>query len=131
VSDLADKQIDLAKQEISAAKDEAIGAIKRIAIGAGIAVAAGLLLVIWAWTAFIWFVNWLFGHIHIGPISLDFIGWIVGLILPLAAAYYAYRTFIRRGISQAMGIWPPLPLTRETLKEDLEWVQHQRIRNAR
>src|SRR3954453_16660320 len=61
VSDLADRQIELAKQEIGEAKDEAISAAKRIAIGAGIAAAAGLLLVIWAWTAFIWFFNWLFG----------------------------------------------------------------------
>src|SRR5437899_11377849 len=55
LSDLADRQIELAKQEIGESKDAAIGAIIRIAIGAGIAVAAALLLVIWAWTAFIWF----------------------------------------------------------------------------
>src|SRR5215813_12698084 len=49
-SDLADRQIDLAKQEVSEAKEDAIGALKRAAIGAGIAAAAGLLLVIWLWT---------------------------------------------------------------------------------
>src|SRR5215216_5426616 len=54
VSDLADRQIELAKQEVGEAKDEAIRSIVAIAIGAGIAVAAALLLVIWAWTAFIW-----------------------------------------------------------------------------
>src|ERR1043166_5849922 len=54
LSDLADRQIDLAKQEIGEAKDDAISAATRVAIGAGIALAAGLLLVIWAWTAFIW-----------------------------------------------------------------------------
>src|SRR5436853_7887212 len=59
VSDLADRQIELAKQEIGDAKDEAISAVKRLAIGGGIAAAAGLLFVIWVWTAFIWFFNWL------------------------------------------------------------------------
>ena len=37
VSDLADRQIELAKQEVGEARDEAIGAVKRLAIGAGIA----------------------------------------------------------------------------------------------
>src|SRR5215470_4223898 len=127
VSDLADRQIDLAKQEVAEAKDEAISAAFRIAIGAGIAAAAALLLVIWAWTAFIWFFNWLFGHITfstpLGTQSLAWIGWLLGVLVPAIAAWVAYKRFIRRGISQAMSIWPPLPRTRETLKEDLEWVR--------
>jgi hypothetical protein len=131
VSDLADQQIELAKLEINEAKDEAISALKRIVIGAGIAIAAALLLVIWAWTAFIWFFNWVFGHISIGPISLDFVGWILGVLVPAVAAFIAYKSFIRRGITQAMGIWPPLARTRATLKEDLEWLRHQRTRSAR
>jgi hypothetical protein len=134
VSDLADRQIDLAKQEVGEAKGEAIGAVKRIAIGAGIAAVVGLLLIIWAWTAFIWFFNWLFGHITFptpfGTHSLGWFGWLLGLIVPAIFGYLAYR-FIRRGISTAMAIWPPLPRTRETLKEDLEWVQHLRTPNAR
>jgi hypothetical protein len=135
VSDLADRQIDLAKQEVGEAKDEAISAIKRVAIGAGIAAAAALLLVIWAWTAFIWFFNWLFGFIKfptpIGEQSLAWVGWLLGVAVPAVAAWFAYKRFIRRGISQAMAIWPPLPRTRETLKEDLEWVRHLRTRSAR
>ena len=127
LSELADRQIELAKQEIAEAKDEAISAIKRIAIGAGIAVAAGLLLVIWAWTAFIWFFNWVGAFITIGPITLAWLGWVVGLVVPALAAFIAWKRFISGGISQAKGVWPPLPRTRETLKEDLEWVQHQRI----
>src|SRR5262245_7262477 len=58
VSDLADRQIELAKQEIGEARNDTLEAAKRIGIGAGIAVAVALLLVIWAWTAFIWFFNW-------------------------------------------------------------------------
>ena len=131
VSDLADRQIELAKQEVNDAKDEAIGAVKRVLIGAGIAAVAGLLLVIWAWTAFIWFFNWLGAFIKIGPVDLGWLGWPLGLIVPAVAAFFAYKAFIRRGISQAMGIWPPLPRTRATLKEDLEWLQHQRTRSAR
>jgi hypothetical protein len=135
VSDLADRQIDLAKQEIAEAKDEAISSIKRIAIGAGIAAAAALLLVIWAWTAFIWFFNWLFGFISFptpfGTQSLAWFGWLLGVAVPAAGAWFAYKRFIRRGISQAMSIWPPLPRTRETLKEDLEWVRNLRTRSAR
>src|SRR5216683_2700901 len=88
VSDLADRQIELAKQEVGEAKDEAIGAIKRLAIGAGIAVAAALLLVIWAWTAFIWFFNWLFGMISfptpLGTQSLAWVGWLLGVLVPAA-----------------------------------------------
>jgi HAMP domain-containing protein len=135
LSDLADRQIELAKQEIAEAKDEAISAIKRIAIGAGIAIAAALLLVIWAWTAFIWFFNWLFGFIHFptpfGEQSLAWFGWLLGVLVPAAAAWFAWSRFIRPGISTAKSIFPPLPRTRETLKEDLEWVKHLRTRSAR
>src|SRR5437016_11009375 len=79
LSELADRQIELARQEISEAKDQAIKSAFRIAIGAGIALVAGLLLLIWAWTAFIWFFNWLFGLISfatpIGTLRLDWVGW--------------------------------------------------------
>ena len=131
LSELADKQIELAKQEVNEAKDQAIGAAKRLAIGAGIAAAAGLLLVIWFWTAVIWFFNWAFGFITVGPVRLDFIGWIIGLIVPLLAAFIAYKSFIRGGIHQAKTVWPPLPRTRATLREDLEWVRDQRTRSTR
>ncbi|HEX8969004.1 MAG TPA: phage holin family protein [Chloroflexota bacterium] len=135
VSDLADRQIDLARQEIGEARQAAISAVMRVAIGAGIAVVAALLLVIWAWTAFIWFFNWLFGMISfptpLGTQSLAWVGWLLGLLVPAIAALVAYRRFIRRGISQAMAIWPPLPRTRETLKEDLEWVRHLRTPRER
>jgi hypothetical protein len=134
-SDLADRQIELAKQEINEAKDDAIGSAKKLAIGGGIAVAAAVLLIIWAWTAFIWFFNWLGSKIEFslfgGTQSLAWIGWLLGIVVPAAAAYFAYRRFISAGISQAKGIFPPLPRTRETLKEDLEWVQTLRTRNAR
>jgi hypothetical protein len=131
VSDLADRQIELAKQEIGEARDAAISAAVRIAIGAGIALAAALLLVIWAWTAFIWFFNWLGALITIGPVTLSWLGWPIGLIVPLLAALLAWRRFILRGINQVRTIWPPLPRTRETLKEDLEWVKDLRTRSAR
>lgn len=135
VSDLADRQVELAREEIGEAKDEAIDAVKRIAIGAGIALTAGLLLLIWAWTAFIWFFNWLFGFISFptpfGTQSLAWMGWLLGLLVPAVGAWIAYRRFIRRGISQAMSIWPPLPRTRETLKENLEWVKNLRTPSAR
>jgi Putative Actinobacterial Holin-X, holin superfamily III len=135
VSDLADRQVELAREEMGEAKDEAIDAVKRIAIGAGIALTAGLLLLIWAWTAFIWFFNWLFGFISFptpfGTQSLAWVGWLLGLLVPAVGAWIAYRRFIRRGISQAMSIWPPLPRTRETLKENLEWVKNLRTPSAR
>ena len=178
LSDLADRQIDLAKQEIAEAKDDALGAVKRIGIGAGIGVAAGLLVVIWLWTAFIWFFNWLGDLYHLSlPVIGDHIiglvvgaiigvvggawigsilkpgagmflggvggliigaliagvaglGWLLGMLVPGVFGALAYR-FVRRGISDAMALWPPLPRTRETLKEDLEWVQHLRTPNAR
>jgi hypothetical protein len=135
LSDLADRQIDLAKQEITEAKDEAISAAMKVAIGAGIALAAALLLVIWAWTAFSWFFNWLFGFIMfptpIGTQSLAWFGWLLGVLVPAILGLVAWRRFIRRGITEAKSIWPPLPRTRETLKEDLEWLQHLRTPSAR
>ena len=133
-SDLADRQIELAKQEIGEAKDDAIASAKRVAIGAGIGLGAALLLVIWAWTAFIWFFNWLFGFISfptpLGQQSLAWFGWLLGVLVPVVLGYLAYR-FIRGGINDAMAAWPPLPRTRETLREDLEWVQRLRTPNAR
>ena len=131
LSELADKQIELAKQEVNEAKDHAIGAAKKLAIGAGIAAAAGLLLVIWLWTAVIWFFNWVFGFITLGPIRLDFVGWIIGLIVPLAVGWFVGKRMIMGGIHQAKTVWPPLPRTRATLKEDLEWVRDQRTRSTR
>ncbi len=135
VSDLADRQIELAKQEIGEARNEAISAVKRIAIGGGIAAAAALFLAIWAWTAFIWLFNWLGALIvfptPFGPQSLAWIGWLLGLLAPAAAAWMAWKRFIKRAIDQARSIWPPLPRTRETLKEDLEWVKRLRTRSER
>jgi hypothetical protein len=135
VSELADRQIELAKQEIGEAKDEAIRAITRLAIGAGIATAAAVLLVIWAWTAFIWLFNWLGAFIvfptPFGPQSLAWIGWLLGVVVPGVAAWVAYKRFIRRAIGQVMAIWPPLPRTRETLKEDLEWLRRLRTPSER
>src|SRR5579859_640229 len=178
LSDLADRQIDLAKQEISEAKDEAFSAAKRVGIGAGIAAAAGLLLIIWAWTAFIWFFNWVGALLHlsvpvvgeqiiglvagaiVGAVGFGWVGmalrpgagtiiggiaglivgaliggiaglgWLLGMLVPGALGATAYR-FIRNGISEAMSIWLPLPRTRETLKEGLEWVKHLRTPSAR
>ena len=135
-SDLADRQIELAKQEIGEARDEAIGSATKLAIGGGIGILAALLVVIWAWTAFIWFFNWLGAFISFptpfGQQSLAWIGWPLGIAVPVVVAYFiGYQRFIRGGIDQARGILPPLPRTRETLKEDLEWVRTLRIRNAR
>jgi len=185
VSDLADRQIELAKQEVSEAKDDAFSAAIKIGIGAGIAAAVGLLLMIWAWTAFIWFFNWVgarvlvedtplgpqpalaeaigvviaavvavwldsklwrpaggWGRLFLVVATLLFIlaggflgraglGWLLGLTAPIALALFAWDFLIWRGITQAKAIWPPLPRTQQTLKEDLEWVQHLRTPSAR
>jgi len=131
VSDLADRQVDLAKQEISEAKDEAIGAATKVGIGAGIAVASALLLVITLWTGFIWFFNWVGSFIVIGPITLAWLGWPIGIALPILAAFIAYKRYITGGINQAQRLSPPLPRTRATLKEDLEWVRRLRTPTTR
>jgi uncharacterized membrane protein YqjE len=131
VSDLADRQIELAKQEIAEAKDETIGVVTTFAIGAGIAMLASLLLIIWLWTAVIWFFNWVGAFITIGPITLAWLGWVVGLVVPLLAAWIAYQRFIRGGMRRALKLWPPLHRTRATLKENLEWVRTQRIPSRR
>jgi hypothetical protein len=135
VSDLADRQIELARQEIAQARDEAIAAATRTAIGAGIVIVAAVLVVIWAWTAFIWFFNWLFGYIvfptPFGPQSLAWFGWLLGVAVPVGASYLAWIRYIRPGIEEARAIFPPLPRTRETLKEDLEWVRRLRTPSGR
>jgi hypothetical protein len=131
LSDLADRQLELAKQEIAEARDEAISAATKIGVGAGIALAAALLLVIWAWTAFIWFFNWIGSLITVGPVTFSWLGWPVGLLVPVAAALIAWRRFINAGIQQVRSIFPPLPRTRETLKEDLEWVKRLRTPSDR
>ena len=132
VSDLADRQIELAKQEVGEAKDQVVGIVVRIGIGIGIALVTALLLLIWAWTAFIWFFNWVGAFITIGPVTLAWLGWVVGLVVPPAVLWFVgYQMFIKRGINSARSIWPPLPRTRATLKEDLAWVQHLRTRNGR
>jgi Putative Actinobacterial Holin-X, holin superfamily III len=182
VSDLADRQIELAKQEVGEAKGEIVGIVGGIGIGVGIGVAAAVLLVIWAWTAFIWFFNWLgaawwvetpigslpvfaslgviggvaggawvgyriaravslglvltalaviFPAIVLGALALAGLGWLMGILVPAVAATFAVTRFILGGIRKAKTLWPPLPRTRATLKEDLAWVQHLRTRNGR
>jgi Putative Actinobacterial Holin-X, holin superfamily III len=131
VSDLADRQVDLAKQEVNEAKDEAIGAATKIGIGAGVALFAGLLAIIWLWTGVIWFFNWVGSFIVIGPVSLAWLGWVVGIALPALAAFLAYKRFIMGGVDQAQRLVPPLPRTRATLREDLEWVRRLRTPRTR
>jgi hypothetical protein len=128
VSDLVDRQIELAKVEFAETREAARGALVRGAIGAGVMLAAALLLLIWAWTGVIWFFNWLGGFISLGPVTLTWLGWLVGVLVPAVAAFIAYRWFIRSGLAQAMQLWPPLERTRATLREDLEWVRQQRTR---
>jgi hypothetical protein len=131
VSDLADTQIQLAKQEINEAKGDAIKATTKIAIGAGLVLVMGLFIIIWAWTAYIWFFNWLGSFIVIGPVTLSFLGWILGAFVPVAFGYWAIRWWIQVGIREAGEIWPPLERTRATLREHLEWLQSQRTRSLR
>jgi len=95
VSDLADRQIELAKQEIGEAKDDSLGAVKRVAIGAGIAIAVALLVVIWAWTAFIWFFNW-FGALIILPVPVasQAVGLVLGAISGVVAGFWIGLTLL-------------------------------------
>lgn len=135
VSEMADRQVELAKQEVREEIGGAIGSVKTLAIGAGIAAAAGLLLLIWAWTAFIWFFNWLGAFIPLpGGNSVAWLGWVLGFIVPAIAGWIAWSRFIHPGIRRVMALVNPsnlLPRTRATLKEDLEWVQSLRTPNAR
>jgi hypothetical protein len=131
LSDLADRQIELARQEIRETKDDALITVKRTATGGGIIAAGALLLVIALWSAFIWFFNWAFGHVMVGTVRLDFVGWILGIVLPVVVAYVAYMSLVRPGINHLMAMWPLFARTRATLKEDLEWVKQQRTRSAK
>ena len=134
VSDLADRQIELAKQEIGEARDEAIGAAIKIAIGAGIVMAAGPAADHLALDR-VHLVLQLAGRVHqsIGPVTLAWLGWLRRRRWCRCwPVFIAYRRFITgRGSSQATDIWPPLPRTQDTLKEDLEWVRRLRTRSVR
>ncbi|HKB36936.1 MAG TPA: phage holin family protein [Gemmataceae bacterium] len=123
-SGLVDKQVQLAKLEVKENLGEAAGDIKSAAIGAGIALAAGLLLTIWAWTGVIWLFNWV-GAMFGAP----FVGWIVGFVVPLIMAFVAWKAFIQPGLGVTK--LRPLARTRETLKEDLEWLRQLRTPSAK
>jgi hypothetical protein len=118
-SDLIDKQIQIAKLEVKENLGEAAGDIKSVTIGGGIALGAALLLTVWAWTGFIWFFNWVGAML-----GAPFVGWIVGFLVPLIVAFLAWKAFIQPGL--AVTKLRPLARTRETLKEDLEWVKQLR-----
>ena len=125
VSDLADRQVELARAEIVETKDQAIGLAKTFGIGAGILLAVALLLVIWAWTGFIWFFNWVGAFFGFGGL-----GWLVGLLLPVLAGFLAYKLFIQPGI-QRVKSFRPLPRSRQSLKENLEWARRLREPSTR
>ena len=131
VSDLADRQVELAKQEVGESKDEAVGSATTLGIGAGIGILSVLLVVIWAWTGVIWFFNWLGAFVTVGPVTFAWIGWVVGVVVPIVAVWLGYQWFIKRGLRRAQTIWPPLPRTRESLREHMTWLQRQRTRIAR
>jgi Putative Actinobacterial Holin-X, holin superfamily III len=125
VSDLADRQIELAKQEVAETRDQAIDLAKTFGIGAGIIALVALLLVIWAWTGFIWLFNWIGAFFGFGGL-----GWVLGLVLPLLAAFVSYKFFIQPGIQQVQG-FTPLARTRATLQENLEWARQLRTPRTR
>jgi Putative Actinobacterial Holin-X, holin superfamily III len=124
-SDLVDRQIELAKQEVRDEIGEAIGAARTLAIGAGVAAAAGFLLVIWAWTALISFLNFVGWE----WLRLGWIGWLFGFLAPLPIGFFAWSGFIKRGIAQVK--IKPLERTRATLQEDLEWLRQLRTLSGR
>jgi hypothetical protein len=126
-SDIVDRQIELAKQEVREEIGEAIGAARTLAIGAGIAAAAGLFVVIWLWTALIWFLNWVGASLW-GP-GWGWIGWLVGFVAPLPIGFFAWSGFIKPGIEQIK--IRPLERTKATLQEDLEWLRQLRTLSGR
>jgi hypothetical protein len=125
VSDLADRQIELVKLEVSETVDQAKSTITILVVGAALVLVAVVLAVIWFWTAFIWFFNWLGAFI-----GLPWLGWPIGILVPAGLAFFAYKRFIERSINDVRSL-QPLSRTRATLKEDLEWVQTLRTRGAR
>jgi uncharacterized membrane protein YqjE len=123
-SGLVDRQVELAKLEVKEDLDEAAGDLKSATIGGGIALGAGLLLTIWAWTGVIWLLNW------VGAMfGVPYVGWIVGFVVPLIVAFVAWKAFIQPGLRVTK--LRPLARTRETLKEDLEWLKQLKTPNAK
>jgi hypothetical protein len=117
VSDLADRQIELAKQEIAENRDQGIDLATTFGIGVGILVVVVLVVLIWLWTGFIWLFNWVGAFFGFGGL-----GWLLGILLPIVAAIVSYKIFIEPSIQQVQD-FRPLARTRATLQETLEWAR--------
>lgn len=125
---LVEKQIELAKEELSEHRDEALAGARQLGLGAGVLLLAGFLILIWLWTAFIWAFNWLGWKL----LGADWLGWPLGLLVPALVAYVGYAQFIRPAIQHFRTIFQqPLGRTRATFKETLAWLQTLRTPNGR
>jgi hypothetical protein len=125
VSDLADRQIEMAKQEIREEIGEAIGSVKTLVIGGVVLLIVGLMALIWAWTGFIWFFNWVGTFVGFGGL-----GWVLSVVLMALVGLIAWIKFVKPGFSRVKKI-RPLSRTIATLKEDLQWLQDLRTPSER
>jgi hypothetical protein len=114
VQALLDKQVALVKQEIREDISQVVSAGKTLAIGAGL-----------LFLAAITFLHFLF-------LAIDTLlprwGWLAALVLTLLLAILG-GMFAKRGIGLVKV--QPLARTRETLKEDAEWVKHPLTPNGK
>jgi pilus assembly protein TadC len=123
---LVDRQVQLVKQELKEDLWAALGAAKTLGIGAGIAAAGGLVLLNVLVLIIILGLNEIGGWLLGTPGK--FLGWVVMLLLLVATFFLAYR-FVMRGIKEIQ--ISPLDDTRETVREDIDWVRQLLTRNGK
>jgi uncharacterized membrane protein YqjE len=114
VSDLVDKQIEMAKQEAREDVHQVAGAAKSLGIGAGVLLVSLMCVLIGLFLAI--------------DTLLPRWGWAVALVVGIALGILG-ALLAMRGV-KAVKV-SPLASTRETLKEDVEWAKLQVTPNGR
>lgn len=112
ITSLADKEVELARQEVRAEMKSALSGIVMVAVGASLLL-LGTMCVVFAI---------IFALAEVIP------GWLVSLLAALL--------FVVIGVALALAgknrlEIEPLEKTRETLKENVEWVQHRMKSNEK
>ena len=116
VGDITSDMSTLVRQEIDLAKSEMKQEVSKLGRGAGMLGAAGL-----AGYLTLFFLSFALTYLLDNWMPLELGALIVALLWGIAAAVLALRG--RKEIKQAN---PQLPVTQQTIKEDLQWAKTQK-----
>jgi uncharacterized membrane protein YqjE len=116
VGDITSDMSTLVRQEIDLAKSEMKQEVSKLGKGAGMLGAAGL-----AGYFTLFFLSFALTYLLDNWLPLELAALIVALLWGIAAAVLALRG--RKEIKQAN---PQLPVTQQTIKEDVQWAKTQK-----